>query len=57
MKFEIGRWGASINIRDFSLSVFLGDVHLKVPSVVEVAWNSTGFYCEKLGKPGREGQE
>ncbi|MBD3657374.1 hypothetical protein [Marinobacter sp.] len=57
MKFEIGRWGASINIRDFSLSVFLGDVHLKVPSVVEIAWNSTGFYCEKLGKPGREGQE
>ena len=56
MSISFGRWGVSVEVRDFQLSVFLGDFYLKVPSVVEVAWNSTGFYCERPVEEGREGK-
>lgn len=56
MSVSFGRWGVSVEVKNFQLRVFLGDFYLKVPSVVEVAWNSIGLYCERPVEKVREGE-
>ncbi|UZH11950.1 MULTISPECIES: hypothetical protein [unclassified Halomonas] len=48
MKLEIGRWGLGVAIRYFELRLFLGDFYLKIPGRLEVAWNSTGRYVDRI---------
>jgi len=54
MKLEIGRWGVGVAIGDFELRLFLGDFYLKIPRRLEVAWNSTGRYVDRIERKGRE---
>jgi hypothetical protein len=54
MKLEIGRWGVGVAIGDFELRLFLGDFYLKIPGRLEVAWNSTGRYIDRIERKGRE---
>jgi hypothetical protein len=54
MKLEIGRWGVGVAIGDFELRLFLGDFYLKIPERLEVAWNSTGRYIDRIERKGRE---
>ena len=54
MKLEIGRWGVGVAIGDFELRLFLGDFYLKIPGRLEVAWNATGRYVDRIGRKGRE---
>ena len=48
MKLEIGRWGLGVAIAYFELRLFLGDFYLKIPGRLEVAWNSTGHYVDRI---------
>ncbi len=54
MKLEIGRWGVGVAIGDFELRLFLGDFYLKIPGRLEVAWNSTGRYVDRIERKRRE---
>lgn len=39
--FEVSAWG-------FELALFVGDIRVRIPRVIDVAWNHTGFYADRL---------
>lgn len=48
MKIKMDSAGVEVAIGEFGLALCLGDVYLKVPRVLEFAWNCTGVYCHSL---------
>lgn len=53
MKFEIGLWGISLSLGKVEIRLFLGDLYINIPSLIEVAWNKVGFVVDRhYGKQG-----
>ena len=48
MKIEIAFWGINLQIGGVKLHIFLGDIYFRLPRCFEVAWNSSGFYFDRL---------
>lgn len=36
--------GFDISIAGLELALYVGDIYLKIPHVLELAWNNQGFY-------------
>lgn len=54
MKFEIGLWGISLSLGKVEIRLFLGDLYINIPSLIEVAWNKVGFVVDRhYGKRGK----
>lgn len=48
MRINLNGIGFDVAVGQFALGIYLWDFHLKIPHLVEVAWNHTGFSVERL---------
>lgn len=48
MTVSVSTQGIEIELFGGAFCLFLGELYLRVPQIGEIAWNSTGFYMNRL---------
>jgi len=47
MAVKLSSTGFALEAGGFTFHFYIGDVFVRIPRIVELAWNSTGFYVDK----------